>query len=384
MPGIYVHIPFCRTACHYCDFHFSTSLQKTGRVVTALLIEVRLRKESGVWDGSEFNTLYFGGGTPSVLPSEDLKRITDAIKAEFLPKSLTSFKETTIEVNPEDVNEVTLQGWLDAGFDRLSIGVQSFEDSQLEWMNRKHSGSEAVKAVGLAHKMGFNKISLDLIYGLPQNDKEWMETVDKALNLPINHISCYALTVEPKTVLGHRVSEGIEKVATDEKIEADYEYLCSAAKKAGFIHYEVSNWGIGEEGRAVHNSGYWSGEPYIGLGPGAHGFRDNIRYAVISNNPKYISEVGQGLLPDSSEKLHRIDRCNESLMTGLRTDVGVSFIELERLWGVNPAVVNHEAWKRWTGSGGLIKTDCKSGEYYRIPEKMWLIGDSISSDFFVT
>jgi oxygen-independent coproporphyrinogen-3 oxidase len=273
---------------------------------------------------------------------------------------------------------------LDAGFDRLSIGVQSFEDSQLEWMNRKHSGTEAVKAVGLAHKMGFNKISLDLIYGLPQNDKEWRETVDKALNLPINHISCYALTVEPKTVLGHRVSEGIEKVAPDEKIEADYEYLCSAAKKAGFIHYEVSNWAIGEEGRAVHNSGYWSGEPYVGLGPGAHGVRDNIRYAVISHNPNYMSEGGRGLLPDSSEKLSRIDRCNESLMTGLRTDVGVSFVELERLWGVNPAVVNHEAWKKWTGSGGLIKTGCKSGEYFRIPEKMWLVGDSISSDFFVT
>ena len=384
MPGIYVHIPFCRTACHYCDFHFSTSLQRTGEFVTALLKEVRLRKETGVWDGAEFSTLYFGGGTPSVLPTADLKRITDTIKTEFLPENQISFKETTIEVNPEDVTEVTLQGWLDAGFDRLSIGVQSFEDSQLAWMNRKHSGSEAVKAVELAHKMGFSKISLDLIYGLPQNDKEWRGTVDKALSLPINHISCYALTVEPKTVLGHRVSEGIEKVAPDEKIEADYEYLCSAAKEAGFTHYEVSNWGIGEEGRAVHNSGYWSGEPYIGLGPGAHGFRDNLRYAVISNNPKYISEVGGGLLPDTSEKLSRIDRCNESLMTGLRTNVGISFVELERCWGVNPAVVNPEAWKKWTGSGGLIKTDCKSGEYYRIPEEMWLIGDSISSDFFVT
>jgi oxygen-independent coproporphyrinogen-3 oxidase len=384
MPGIYVHIPFCRTACHYCDFHFSTSLQRTGEFVTALLKEVGLRKESGEWGGHEFNTLYFGGGTPSVLPSEDLKRITDAIKTQFLPEQPTSFKETTIEVNPEDVNEITLQGWLDAGFDRLSIGVQSFEDSQLAWMNRKHSGSEAVKAVELAHRMGFNKISLDLIYGLPQNDKEWKETVDKALNLPINHISCYALTVEPKTVLGHRVSEGVEKVAPDGKIEADYEYLCLAAKKAGFTHYEVSNWGIGKEGRALHNSGYWSGEPYVGLGAGAHGFRDDLRYAVVSNNTKYISDVGRGLLPDSSEKLSRIDRCNESLMTGLRTDVGVSFVELERRWGLDPRAVNPEAWKRWAGFGGLIKTDCKSGEYYRIPEKMWLIGDSISSDFFVT
>ncbi|MBT5146945.1 MAG: radical SAM family heme chaperone HemW [Flavobacteriales bacterium] len=384
MPGIYVHIPFCRTACHYCDFHFSTSLQRTGEFVNALLKEVGMRKESGVWDGSEFNTLYFGGGTPSVLSSKDLKRITDAIKTKFLPENLASFIEATIEVNPEDVTESALQGWLDAGFDRLSIGVQSFEDSKLKWMNRKHSADEAVKAVKLAHKMGFNKISLDLIYGLLQNDKEWGETVDKALSLPINHISCYALTVEPKTVLGHRVSKGVEKTTPDEKIEADYEYLCSAAKKAGFIHYEVSNWALGEEGRAVHNSAYWSGDPYVGLGPGAHGFRDNTRYAVISNNPRYISEVGRGLLPDSSEKLSRLDRCNESLMTGLRTDSGVSFIELERRWGINPAVVNAEAWKKWSDSGGLIKTGCKSGEYYRIPEKMWLIGDSISSDFFVT
>jgi oxygen-independent coproporphyrinogen III oxidase len=384
MSGIYVHIPFCRTACHYCDFHFSTSLKRTEEFVNALLKEINLRKERGSWRGSEFNTLYFGGGTPSVLASQNLKKITNTIKASFLPEHLTTFKEITIEVNPEDVNESSLQGWLDAGFDRLSIGVQSFKDSQLKWMNRKHSGREAIDAVELAHKMGFNKISIDLIYGLPQNGKEWKETVDKALTLPINHISCYALTIEPKTVFGYRVSKGLETTASDEKIEADYEYLCSAAKKTGFIHYEVSNWALGHEGRAVHNSAYWSGDPYIGLGPGAHGFRDNVRYAVISNNHQYISNIGMGVLPDSSEKLSPFDRCNESIMTGLRTDEGVSFLELERQWGINPAVVNREAWKKWSGSGGLIKTACKSEEYYRIPENMWLISDRISSDFFVT
>ena len=384
MPGIYVHIPFCRTACHYCDFHFSTSLKRTEEFVNALLKEINLRKESGGWRDCEFNTLYFGGGTPSVLPPQNLKKITNTIKAAFLPEHLTALKEITIEVNPEDVNESSLKGWLDAGFNRLSIGVQSFKDAQLEWMNRKHSGREAIDAVELAHKMGFNKISLDLIYGLPQNGKEWKETVDKALTLPINHISCYALTIEPKTVLGYRVSKGLETAASDEKIEADYRYLCSAAKKTGFIHYEVSNWALGREGRAVHNSAYWSGDPYIGLGPGAHGFRDNVRYAVISNNHKYISNIGLGVLPDSSEKLSPFDRCNESIMTGLRTDAGVSFIELEKRWGINPAVINREAWKKWIGSGGLIKTACKSGEYYRIPENMWLISDRISSDFFVT
>ena len=152
MPGIYVHIPFCRTACHYCDFHFSTSLQRTGEFVNALLKEVDLRKKSGVWDGSEFNTLYFGGGTPSVLPSKDLKRITDAIKVEFLPEKLTAFKEATIEVNPEDVTESALQGWLEAGFERRSRGVQSFDDAQLDCTDRKNSGAEAEKAVELANK----------------------------------------------------------------------------------------------------------------------------------------------------------------------------------------------------------------------------------------
>lgn len=384
MPGIYIHIPFCRTACHYCDFHFSTSLQRTGEFVNALLKEITLRRDEGVWGDCGFNTLYFGGGTPSVLSSEDLKKITDATRIGFLPNQASFFEEVTIEVNPEDVNEESLQGWLDAGFNRLSIGVQSFDDKQLRWMNRKHSGAEAIAAVKLAHQMGFSKISIDLIYGLPQSENEWKKTVDLALTLPINHISCYALTVEPKTVLGYRVSRGIEQEAPDEKIEADYKLLCFAAKKAGFIHYEVSNWALGKEGRAVHNSAYWSGDPYVGMGPGAHGFRGDLRYAVISNNIKYISEVEKGVLPDSSEKLSRFDRCNESLMTGLRTDLGISFVELEKRWGINPAAVNLEAWKKWTRSGGLVKTSCNSGEYYRIPENMWLVGDSISSDFFVT
>ena len=384
MSGIYVHIPFCRTACHYCDFHFSTKLQRTGDFVDALLKEVKLRADSDVYNGRDFQTLYFGGGTPSVLPSSDLKKITGAISEAFFNKNESLLKEVTIEVNPEDVNKESLKGWLEAGFDRLSIGVQSFDDSQLVWMNRKHSGKEAINAVELAHKMGFKKISVDLIYGLPQSNNLWKKTVDLALTLPINHISCYALTVEPKTVLGFRVAKGLEAETPDEKVELEYNYLCSAAYKAGFVHYEVSNWARGEEGKAIHNSAYWSGAPYIGLGPGAHGFHENIRYAVVSNNPKYISEISLGNLPDSVETLGFIDRCNESLMTGLRTERGVSFKELKTRWGVNPVEVNLDAFKKWTKSNGLVKTSCKSGEYYRIPEKMWLIGDSIASDFFIT
>ena len=256
MSGIYVHVPFCRTACHYCDFHFSTSLIKVDSYVEALLKEVALRGKNPDWGKLEFQTLYFGGGTPSILSGDSLKVIAAAISASF---KTNGFLETTIEVNPEDVTQEALEGWRNAGFNRLSIGVQSFCDSQLKWMNRKHSGKEALAAVALAEAAGFKRISIDLIYGLPQFDLEWERTVDIALGLPIDHISCYALTIEPRTVLGNRVAKGLETEMPDERVENDYRYICDAANSAGFDHYEVSNWARGKSGRAIHNTGYWSG-----------------------------------------------------------------------------------------------------------------------------
>ncbi|MDE0918354.1 MAG: coproporphyrinogen-III oxidase family protein, partial [Flavobacteriales bacterium] len=214
MSGIYVHVPFCRTACHYCDFHFSTSLLKVDSYVDALLKDVELRCENPEWGNLEFQTLYFGGGTPSVLSGDSLKAIVSAISASF---KTHAFLETTIEVNPEDVTQEALEGWRNAGFNRLSIGVQSFCDSQLKWMNRKHSGKEALEAVALAQAAGFKRISIDLIYGLPQFDLAWEQTVDMALGLPIDHISCYALTIEPRTVLGSRVAKGLETEMPDER-----------------------------------------------------------------------------------------------------------------------------------------------------------------------
>jgi oxygen-independent coproporphyrinogen-3 oxidase len=240
-------------------------------------------------------------------------------------------------------------------------------------MNRKHTAEGAVRAVELAHSAGFSKISVDLIYGLPHREPgNWASTIDKALALPIDHISCYALTVEPRTVLGSRVAKGIEIEAPDTLVESDYKEICEATTARGYDHYEVSNWAKSPSTRAVHNSSYWAGTPYLGLGPGAHGFNGSSRYSVLANNPRYISSIGEGLLPDSVESLSENDKANEMIMTGLRTSSGVS----EELLNKHPS-----ALEKWTQSGGIIKVSGRTG-YYRISEPSWLIGDSIASDFF--
>ena len=248
----------------------------------------------------------------------------------------SGWDEATIEVNPEDVSAEALEGWIECGFNRISIGIQSLDDEQLEWMNRKHSAVEAINAVCLARKAGFEKISVDLIYGIPiRSENSWGQTVKEALDIQIDHISCYALTIEPKTVLGSWVKKGHVKGAPDKLIEADYAFLCNESLKAGFNHYEVSNWARGDVNKAVHNSSYWFGAPYLGLGPGAHGFTASNRYSVVSNNNKYIDSIKRGVLPDTIEELSRFDRSNEVLMTGLRTAVGVDFSELKEMWGVD-------------------------------------------------
>jgi oxygen-independent coproporphyrinogen-3 oxidase len=382
MSGIYLHVPFCRTACHYCDFHFSTSLRRVDDYVKAVVAEIELRAKGGDWDEEVFTTLYLGGGTPSVLSEDQTLKILSALKSSF--RCQESWAEATIEVNPEDVTEEALKGWLRLGFNRLSIGVQSFHNSQLEWMNRKHSAEEAKNAVELAFKVGFSRISIDLIYGLPGSEPgKWRQTVDIALGLPIDHISCYSLTIEPRTVLGIRISKGLEKEAPEALVEEDYNHLCIAASEAGLEHYEVSNWSLGQKSRAVHNSSYWSGKPYLGLGAGAHGFKAMSRYSVVSNNPLYISSVLSGNLPDKTESLTKKDRSNELLMTHLRTAEGVDFNQLEKAYGFDHLSGNRDAWEKWLTAGAIVKVDGPDDARYKISEKAWLIGDTIASDFFL-
>lgn len=344
--------------------------------VDAVIREVKIRSGQSPWPSSFFRTLYFGGGTPSVLSLDQTQRIVSAISRYLNVED--SWAESTIEVNPEDVTKESLHWWRKCGFNRISIGVQSFDDDQLNWMNRKHSASEACEAIRLAKAEGFEKISIDLIYGIPhRSEKSWGGTIEKAFSLPIDHISCYALTLEPKTVLGARVKKGTEKEAPDELIEKDYSRLCSMAHRNGFIHYEVSNWARAEKNRAIHNTSYWEGVPYLGLGAGAHGFDGKRRYSLVSNNHKYISALESGVLPEEFEELTALDRSNEILMTGLRTSNGVDFGELKKLWGVDHISENASEWKRWVDAGALIPVD---ENRYRISENYWLIGDSISAD----
>lgn len=346
-------------------------MQSVDSYVEAVCAEIELRAE--VWGETKFQTLYFGGGTPSVLSVAQTKRIARTL-AEHL-RTPAQWREATIEVNPEDVTREELEGWLKCGFDRISIGVQSFEGAQLEWMNRKHSAEQAYEAVLLARDAGFAKISVDLIYGLPFREVDsWERTVKRAFELPIDHISCYALTVEPKTVLGAWVKSGKVRVAEDKLVQKDYDLLCGASD---FVHYEVSNWARNKENKAIHNSMYWSGKAYLGLGPGAHGFDGTKRYSVISNNHKYIDSISRNVLPDEVEQLTNTDRSNELLMTGLRTCKGVDFELLKATHGIDHISENQDEWRRWVEAGAIIPAE--KGRW-RIAEKHWLVGDAISAD----
>lgn len=327
MAGIYIHIPFCKQKCSYCDFHFRTNYHSYYEdMVNAMLQELQLRKNEILTE--TIGTIYFGGGTPSLLKSVDLFKIIEAIKTTF---PLVEAPEITLECNPDDITEQLLKEWFDLGINRLSIGLQSFDDKDLEWMNRAHSSEEALNCVKLAQKAGFDNISIDLIYGLPNMDlKKWEEHIELALNLNIQHLSAYCLTVEEKTALHHLVKTNKIVPASNELQSQHFELLQQKLKEAGFIQYEISNFGR-EDFFSKHNSSYWKGIPYLGIGPSAHSFDGTTRSWNIANNTVYIKELKKGMLPIEREILSKKDQFNELLLTGLRTIWGVSLTKLASL-----------------------------------------------------
>ena len=378
MFGIYIHIPFCRTACHYCDFHFSTNTQTMAAMETALVRELDLRIAAENPDFQQLQSIYFGGGTPSLFHLSGL----EALLKRMLPHA-PNCREVTLEANPEDVTSERLEAWLKMGINRLSIGLQSFDQTQLDWMNRQHSAEDAAAAVRLAAEAGFRHISADLIYGLPNRTLSFEDELKQFTALPVDHLSAYILTVEDRTVLGRRVEQGAQDVPEDEAVEAEYHRLCHAMAEAGFEHYEVSNWAK-PGGHAVHNQHYWSGLPYWGIGPGAHGFDGTQRYANVANNPKYIraltSASSAADLPCETETLSSTDRYNESLMTGLRTAQGIDLTDLSNHFGLRPDVTEPETWKRYVNQG--ILKEVGSG-VYRIAEPHWVMADAIAAELFV-
>ncbi|KQB42937.1 putative oxygen-independent coproporphyrinogen III oxidase [Flavobacterium daejeonense] len=334
MSGIYIHIPFCKQACHYCDFHFSTSMKKAAEMVLALAKEIVMRKnellDCARSDKDELvETIYFGGGTPSRLQISELRLLIDAIYEHY---KVVENPEITLEANPDDLSEEYLIALKQIGVNRLSIGIQSFFEEDLQMMNRAHNSAEAKKCLELASQY-FDNISLDLIYGIPgMSNEKWKQNIETALRFNISHISSYALTVEPKTALNKLIQTGKIAEPIDEVASEHFMILVEMLEKNGFVHYELSNFGK-PDFFSKNNSAYWLGKKYVGIGPSAHSYDGISRSWNVANNVLYIKSIEENKLPNETEKLSVEDRYNEYIMTGLRTIWGVSLDRIQNEFG---------------------------------------------------
>ncbi|MBS1636315.1 MAG: radical SAM family heme chaperone HemW [Bacteroidetes bacterium] len=320
MSGIYIHIPFCKQACTYCDFHFSTSLKRKDELIDSLVKEISLR--SSYLSDPHIGTVYFGGGTPSILTQKDLGRMMDSLQHTY---QIDTDAEITLECNPDDLTNTKLRELKHLGINRLSIGLQSFDETELKWMNRAHTAAESESSVKRAQDAGFENITIDLIYGSRfQNMAQWKQTLYKAIALDVKHISAYNLTIEERTKLGHDFMKEKEPAIDDEKSSEFFLEMSEILEKHDFIHYEISNFGK-KDFFSRHNTNYWKGVHYLGLGPSAHSYNGTGRQWNIANNARYIESIGQGKTDYyETETLGEKERFNEYMLTGLRTMWGVS------------------------------------------------------------
>lgn len=327
MPGIYIHIPFCKQACHYCDFHFSTSLKKKEAMLASMHKELKLRASE--LEDRKVETIYFGGGTPSLLQVGEINKLLSCIYANY---KVETDPEITLEANPDDLSLGKIKNLSEAGINRLSIGVQSFFEEDLRLMNRAHSPEQAHLCLEQAMEH-FENISIDLIYGIPgMSNKRWLKNIKTALQYDVPHISAYALTVEPRTALKSFIDKGVVPDVDEEQAQEQFLLLMDILEENGFVHYEISNFGKpGYYSR--NNTSYWQGIPYIGIGPSAHSYDGNSRAWNIRNNSRYIKSLDEGVLPLELETLSNKDRYNEYVMTGLRTIWGVSLYKLRNEFG---------------------------------------------------
>ncbi len=348
MAGIYVHIPFCRKACHYCNFHFSTSLQFKNELLDALLKEISLtpgKKEE------EIETIYFGGGTPSMLDQGELDKVLGQLKKDF---TVSPDAEITLEANPDDITPEKAKAWIDSGINRLSIGIQSFREVDLQWMNRSHSAQQARQAIQDIQSAGFDNYSIDLIFGTPGLDSDaWMANIQEAITLRIPHLSCYALTVEPKTALDKMIALH-KKEAPDPDLQAEqYLMLMDLLEQAGYEHYEISSFSLpGMQSR--HNRSYWQGKKYFGFGPSAHSFDGQSRKWNIAHNIEYIKSISENRIPFQSESLSPVQQLNEYIMTTLRTAAGISLNDIRIKWGEEIALLLVNLADPFIRSGKMI------------------------------
>jgi oxygen-independent coproporphyrinogen III oxidase len=373
MAGIYIHIPFCRKACHYCNFHFSTSLSAIQPMAEALEKELLMRKEElpGIVE-----TIYFGGGTPSILPEGNIEKLMDSIRQHF---KLSDNPEITLEANPDDISSAKAQSWKAMGINRFSIGIQSFEDRNLQWMNRAHDAAQSIRCIETIREAGFDNFSIDLIYGTPGQDAgSWIADLNKAIGFKIPHLSCYALTVESGTALHHLIGSGKkEQVSPDDQADR-FQSLLALTAEAGYEHYEISNFSL--PGKASkHNSAYWDGVPYLGIGPSAHSFYGNIRSWNIEHNQDYIKSIEAGKRPYTAETLCAVDLLNEYIMTALRSSRGINKAKLVKQWGADRANAIELSIGPHLQAGNIVSTE--SG--WKLSDHGKFLADGIASDLFI-
>jgi oxygen-independent coproporphyrinogen-3 oxidase len=372
LAGIYLHIPFCKQACTYCNFHFTTSLHYKNQLVDAIIKEIELQRN--FLKDEPITSIYFGGGTPSLLTGEECSLLLKKIHREFFVEQNT---EITLEANPDDITKEKLFTWKDAGINRLSIGIQSFFEKDLVWMNRAHTAKEAIDNLQLA-KNEFNNISIDLIYGSPLlSDEQWKENVDIALGFDIPHLSCYALTVEEKTPLHKQI---LLKKTTDvdqDKQARQFLLLMQWLKKNGYEHYEVSNFA--KPGfRSRHNSAYWQGKKYLGLGPSAHSYDGIVRKWNVANNAKYMEGIHNGVTESETEILSEVQKLNEYIMISLRTMEGLDLEKVKLEWG-EEKVNNMEKKISFFKNNNLLT---QKEMIIKLTDEGMLRADGIAADLF--
>lgn len=373
MSGIYIHIPFCKQACHYCDFHFSTSLKKKDEMVLALAKEIEIRKSE--FQDEVVETIYFGGGTPSILTIEDLRFLINEVYKNY---EVTENPEITVEANPDDLSKERIIELSNNKINRLSIGIQSFFEDDLKMMNRAHNSAEAKECLEFATQY-FDNISVDLIYGIPNmSNEKWLQNIETALSFNIPHISSYALTVEPKTALHSFIQKGIIPQPDDEVAQEHFQILVDKLSENDFIHYELSNFGK-ENYFSKNNSSYWLGKKYIGIGPSAHSYDGEKRGWNVSNNSLYLKSISENKLPSETETLSKTDRYNEYVMTGLRTIWGISLDRIETEFGKTYRDYLNQQAAKYIEDHLLFVDE----NILRTTKKGKFLSDGIASDLFL-
>ena len=374
MAGIYIHIPFCKKACHYCDFHFSTSPQYKDQMLQALSQEIDLRKN--YLAGETIETIYFGGGTPSLLSADEIQILIGAITDLY---EVSPQAEITLEANPDDLNPQKVREFRQTLINRFSIGIQSFFEEDLKWMNRAHTAREAQGSIKRVQDAGFENITADLIYGFPLLSKpKWEHNIQQLIELDIPHISSYSMTVEPATALSSFIKKGEQKPMDEGQSTTQFLILMEQLTEAGFEHYEISNFA--KPGLySKHNSNYWEGVSYLGIGPSAHSFNGESRQWNVSNNSKYIDQIQLKKIPAEMEVLSTENRINEYIMTSLRTSKGMSLQKITEHFGSDYSKevrngLEPFADKNWINLNDQIVTLTTDGK---------LFADHIASELFI-